>query len=311
MNKNQEYKFKVAIIIPYFGKWPEYFNLYLYSCSKNPQIDFLYFTDCDIPAQIYPNTHFVRTTFTEYCNKVSEVLGIRFHPNHARKLCDVKPFYGIIHKEDIKDYDFWGFADIDLIYGDMSLYVNEQTLAKYDVITSHSIHLSGHFTLIRKNSKYTTIGYRVKKWKKKLESEDNLWIDESDFSKLIHPLLHIYRFFFFHGINKLTNKMYKSHQIFLNRTQWLTPRLFFFFFYSTLDFIEGAEWKYNIHDGRLIPPRSVFGIPDNVGDNYLHFYLMKNGSYWKGENIYKIPDNFDFSLSNAIITINQNGISVK
>lgn len=304
-------KNKVVIIIPYFGKWPEYFNLYLYSCSKNPQIDFLYYTDCGIPNTIYPNTYFVNISFFDYCNRVSEALNIHFKPNNARKLCDVRPFYGIIHQEDIKDYDFWGYADIDLIYGDMSLYVNDRTLAKYDIITSHSIHLSGHFTLIRKDSKYTTIGYRIKDWKQKLKSEDNLWIDESDFSKLIHPLLHIYRFFFFHGINRLTKKMYKSHQIFLNWTKWLTPRLFFKEAYSTLDFYKDAEWKYMINEGKLIPPRTIFGIPDNVGNNYLHFYLMKNSAFWKGKSIYKIPTDYDFSQSDDMITINKKGICIE
>lgn len=299
---------KVAVIIPYFGKWPEYFNLYLYSCSKNPQIDFFYFTDCCIPNTSYPNTHFVKTSFSKYCKKVSSALKINFKPNSPKKLCDVKPFYGIIHKEDIKDYDFWGFADIDLIYGDMSLFVNNYNLNKYDVITSLSIHLSGHFTLIRKSSKYTVYGYKIKDWKSKLENQKNLWLDESDFSKQIHPLLHIFRFFFFHGINRLTKKMYKTHQFFLNCTQWLTPKLFFKEAYSTLDFYKDAEWKYMINEGKLIPPRTIFGIPDNVGGNYLHFYLMKNGVSWKGKSIYNIPTDYDFLQSDDVITINKKGI---
>lgn len=47
---------KIAMIVPYFGKWPEWMDLYLYSCSKNPQVDFLFFTDCLMPATVYPNT---------------------------------------------------------------------------------------------------------------------------------------------------------------------------------------------------------------------------------------------------------------
>lgn len=47
---------KIAMIVPYFGKWPEWMDLYLYSCSKNPQVDFLFFTDCLVPATVYPNT---------------------------------------------------------------------------------------------------------------------------------------------------------------------------------------------------------------------------------------------------------------
>lgn len=39
---------KAAIIIPYFGKFPEWFNLYLYSCKKNPEVDFIFYTDCSL-----------------------------------------------------------------------------------------------------------------------------------------------------------------------------------------------------------------------------------------------------------------------
>ena len=37
---------KICILIPYFGKFPKWFDLYLYSCSHVKSIDFYYFTDC-------------------------------------------------------------------------------------------------------------------------------------------------------------------------------------------------------------------------------------------------------------------------
>ena len=36
----------------------------------------------------------------------------------AYKLTDFKPAYGEIFQDYIIQYDFWGFTDIDLIYGD-------------------------------------------------------------------------------------------------------------------------------------------------------------------------------------------------
>lgn len=56
---------KTAIIIPYYGKWPEWMDLYLYSCSKNPQLDFLIITDIETPHKVYSNTHFIYMTFEE------------------------------------------------------------------------------------------------------------------------------------------------------------------------------------------------------------------------------------------------------
>lgn len=44
-------RYKIAIIIPYFGKFPEWIDLFLYSCSRNAklsegiEVNWLIFTD--------------------------------------------------------------------------------------------------------------------------------------------------------------------------------------------------------------------------------------------------------------------------
>lgn len=88
-------------------------DLYLYTCNRQKMVDFLYFTDCGIPKEIYPNTKFYETDHTTYCKRVSDVLGINFNSKHgAYKLYGCKPFYGIIHEDELKGYDYWGFADM-------------------------------------------------------------------------------------------------------------------------------------------------------------------------------------------------------
>lgn len=109
-------KKRIAIIIPYFGKWPDWFNLYHYSCSKNAGIDWIFYTDCLIPLQNYNNTFFHSISFKDYCKNVSNKLGIDFYPDSPYKLCGLKPFYGFIHSDILVDYEFWGFGDIDVIW---------------------------------------------------------------------------------------------------------------------------------------------------------------------------------------------------
>lgn len=41
---------KKLIIIPYFGKFSNYFDLYLYSISRNEDIDFLFLQMLTLPA---------------------------------------------------------------------------------------------------------------------------------------------------------------------------------------------------------------------------------------------------------------------
>jgi len=71
---------KICMLIPYFGNFPKWFDLYLYSCSRISQIDFYYFTDCTLPIKKYDNTFFIKTSFTNYCELVSKKLKVNFNP---------------------------------------------------------------------------------------------------------------------------------------------------------------------------------------------------------------------------------------
>ena len=179
---------KIAMIIPYFGTWPEWMDLYLYSCSKVQYIDFLFYTDCLIPRKIYDNTIFKQLTFKEYCDKVSTALNIHFNPCRPYKLCDLKPFYGVVHNEELRDYDWWGFSDIDLVYAELGKFVNEENMKGHDILTTHVDRVAGHFTIIRRKSKYNDIAFRIKGWREMLTDDKNHGIDEGDFSGIVKPL---------------------------------------------------------------------------------------------------------------------------
>lgn len=182
---------KTALIIPYFGKWPDWMPLYLYSCSRQKDIDFIFYTDCGVPGRIYGNTIFRPMSFEDYCALASSRLKISFHPKAAYKLCDLRPFYGMVHEEDLSEYEWWGFGDLDLVYGDLSLLVNEENQRKYDLLTTHVDRLAGHFTVIRKKSKYTTLGLEIPNWEKLLCDEAHHAMDEVTFTRKAIPINYL------------------------------------------------------------------------------------------------------------------------
>ena len=98
---------KVAQVIPYFGKWPEWIELYMYSCGRNDMVDFIFYTDCEIPEHNYPNTIFHKCSFEDYQHLVSERLNIEYKIKSAYKLTDLKPFLGAIHERELLGYDFY------------------------------------------------------------------------------------------------------------------------------------------------------------------------------------------------------------
>lgn len=178
---------RIAMLIPYFGKWPEWMSLYLYTCSRNPQIDFHFFTDCSTPDQTYANTFFHGMTFDEYRAKAKAMTGLDI-PAHADKLCDLKPFLGSIHSDILEEgcYQWWGFGDLDVAYGDISQLVAPTLNPRIELVTSHIYQLAGHFCIIKRGSVYDN--FQPTDEMKKIVAADPLgFIDEVHYSRAIRP----------------------------------------------------------------------------------------------------------------------------
>ena len=139
---------KIAYIIPYFGKFNDYFQLFLNSCKNNPTIDWLIFTD-DKTKYDYPNNVKVTYCSFEYIQKkFQEKFDFEICLKRPYKLCDFRPSYGYVFADELKEYDFWGYCDTDMIFGNIRKFYTEDILSKYD-----KIGFFGHSTLIKNNKK--------------------------------------------------------------------------------------------------------------------------------------------------------------
>lgn len=174
----------IIFLIPYFGKWPFWFNYFLESCRYNPDIDWLIYTDCELPENSPSNVKFHPISFVDYKVLISKKLGIHFNPDSAYKLCDMKPTYGYLHEEEIRDYDFWGFSDIDLIYGDLRSYFTEERLAKKDLFSTHVNRVSGHLCIVRNTKKMREAFMKIKNWHRRMSDNEHHALDEGAFSKI-------------------------------------------------------------------------------------------------------------------------------
>ncbi|RUQ45547.1 hypothetical protein D8M30_15595, partial [Corynebacterium pseudodiphtheriticum] len=61
---------RIIFIIPYFGCWPFWMPFFLESCRHNPDIDWLLFSDCPMPANVPTNVRIEHITFADYCTLV-------------------------------------------------------------------------------------------------------------------------------------------------------------------------------------------------------------------------------------------------
>lgn len=167
----------IIMIMPYFGVWPVWFNLFVESCKYNPTITWLFITDCGKPENKSDNVHYTPMSWTDCIKLVSNKLNINFKPDIPYKICDVRPAYGVIFSEYIKAFDFFGFGDIDVIYGNLKLFLIPKAF-ECDLITTNDKRVSGHFCLLRNTTLVKEKFSYLKYWKSVVEESKYYGIDE-------------------------------------------------------------------------------------------------------------------------------------
>jgi hypothetical protein len=232
------------------------------------------------------NIHYFPTSFEDYCQMVGNRLGISFCPDSPYKLCDLKPFYGFVHCDllDEGKYDFWGYGDVDLVWGNLRKFCSDEILERKDVFSTHADRVSGHFALIRNKEKYRNLCFGIPQWKSKLENKKHYALDELDFTIVLYGK-KIKLAWKFHSV------LLKLHRI----DEWAVyqcvikifnffflPRRLFFKELNTTPFsgaIQRGTVRYQYSDGRMMDVNS------NTEIIYLHFLCLKK--VWKQDDYIK------------------------
>jgi hypothetical protein len=132
-----------CVIIPYIGKLPSSFNIFLDSARKNDRITFFIFSDSNDVLKYAGGNIIVNILSLEdiICRCPKDCRrGLRI----PYKLCDYKPLYGELFKDYITDFEFWGYCDIDLVLGDLQSYLFGLELSRFDRLFDW-----GHLTFYR------------------------------------------------------------------------------------------------------------------------------------------------------------------
>lgn len=165
---------KKVLILPYFGKFNNYFRLWLYSCRNNPDIDWLIITDIDIKETLPDNVKLVKKSLSEIKKSFEFKLGLKLNLEKPYKLCDYKPFYGFLFSEYLEGYDFWGYCDCDLIFGNISHFLSNEIFEKYDKIMR-----TGHLSFIRNKKEINELFFKYDTYRITLTTPVIYGYDES------------------------------------------------------------------------------------------------------------------------------------
>ena len=136
---------KCCFIIPYFGKLPNYFPIFLKTCQSNyKNYDWLIFTDDEEKYILPSNVKILKMTFDDLKSFIQKKFNFKICLETPYKLCDYKPAYGYIFEEYLSKYKFWGHCDLDIILGKLDDFLTEELLEKYD-----KLFCLGHMILYR------------------------------------------------------------------------------------------------------------------------------------------------------------------
>ena len=174
---------RIILIITYSGKFPWHFPYFLHSCRFNPTIDFIIFTDNDYPNLDLPsNLKMIPYSIGRFKAAASKALGFEVAIESGYKLCDFKPVYGFVFSNFIKEYDFWGYCDMDVIFGNIRLFMTDELLNEYDIISARHDYLTGCFALYRNNPFMRELFKQSKDYRKVFTDPRNFFFDETNFA---------------------------------------------------------------------------------------------------------------------------------
>lgn len=102
-----------------------------------------------------------------------------------RKICDYRPAFGEIYDYRIEGYEWWGWCDMDCVFGDFAAFLTPERLAGYDLITDHASIVNGPFTIMRNTPEMTSLYRRGGHYREVFISPEHAAWDEVGFSEIV------------------------------------------------------------------------------------------------------------------------------
>lgn len=168
----------IIVIFPYFGKLPPQYKMWRASALYNTDVDFLFFTDCNVESAKNIMVH--KMTFADFKQMVQSKFDFPIVLDRPYKICDYRPAFAYALSDYIRGYDFWGWGDLDVVYGNIRHFITEEVLSHYKMISGW-----GHFTLYHNDEDTNTFfmkpidGY--KDYKEVFTQPSSLYFDEYNY----------------------------------------------------------------------------------------------------------------------------------
>lgn len=189
---------RVCFVVVFLGELPSWMSFFLRSCEKNPNFHWKIFTDSSRDLRTPGNVELVEFDRHWFNERVSGLIGTPYELQFGYKLCDLKPLYGAIFAQHLCGWEFWGYTDVDLVYGDIGRFLTNELLDEFDVLTASERILVGHLTVLRNSERCVELFRTCSGYSEMLTSSRYEAFDERDFADTVYRhsearLLKLYR----------------------------------------------------------------------------------------------------------------------
>jgi hypothetical protein len=186
---------KICLIIPWYGKIPDFFSIYLKSLAFNSEVlDVLFFTDEQVSFATPENFKRIELSWDDLVLRIKDRVSAKSNLKTSYKLCDFRPMYAKIFQEEIAAYDYWGYGDIDLIYGDLQKFLPWNGIENYDVITFRENIVHGPFSIFKNTPAMRELYLKTNKLDYLVSEEEYIGFDESARKKPWRSRERLYNF---------------------------------------------------------------------------------------------------------------------
>jgi hypothetical protein len=180
---------RALIIIPYFTKFvPVWFQSFLSSTTVNEDlIDWIIFasdeTNLHQSFQIPSNVRIEYLSYLAFAQRLLELLAAndnrqkgkktvyssnitthdvgllsKFLERHPYVIVEFKPMLGAMFRDYLHNYSHWGYGDLDVLMGNISMLMNDRILNRYDIINytfgdHYSLYLRAQLVILRAHHK--------------------------------------------------------------------------------------------------------------------------------------------------------------
>ena len=269
---------KVCLIVPYSGPLPPWMPLFLQSVERNPCIHLFLISTNRLP-HLPANVTQVTWTLKQIEARVQQHINPTIGVPHAYKLCDLKPFYGLMFPDLVEHYDFWGYCDLDLVFGNLAHLINSKRLAETDVFFADSKSVTGHFALYRNRPEINGLALLIPHYVHRLNAIDSKSSDEHGMAEVMDQNPHI-RWDMSRSLRESKLTITPQGKM-MGRTNGVVGAQHRFFWKSGYTFIRGLD----------LDAQEVL---------YLHFMGLKRAWHWTAYDPTRTYEEFSFSAAGFV-----------